>query len=133
MREHIIIFFFFQAEDGIRDRNVTGVQTCALPISRVSVSRRNHARPGESGTTCTCKATERLSTRSHAWYTVRSGVTATRWSRRNAGASARTTSSNRSGGGIGGVIAPNLTASTQPVLHQGTVHDELKASIALAA
>src|SRR5699024_11324775 len=26
-------FLFFQAEDGIRDRNVTGVQTCALPIS----------------------------------------------------------------------------------------------------
>src|SRR5207248_5052067 len=26
-------FFFFQAEDGIRDRTVTGVQTCALPIS----------------------------------------------------------------------------------------------------
>src|SRR5699024_12028487 len=26
------LFFFFQAEDGIRDRNVTGVQTCALPI-----------------------------------------------------------------------------------------------------
>ena len=26
-------FFFFQAEDGIRDRLVTGVQTCALPIS----------------------------------------------------------------------------------------------------
>src|SRR5437773_3605184 len=27
------VFFFFQAEDGIRDRDVTGVQTCALPIS----------------------------------------------------------------------------------------------------
>src|SRR5699024_457484 len=27
-------YFFFQAEDGIRDRNVTGVQTCALPIWR---------------------------------------------------------------------------------------------------
>src|SRR5690625_6183064 len=26
------IFFFFQAEDGIRDGHVTGVQTCALPI-----------------------------------------------------------------------------------------------------
>src|SRR5207248_5566379 len=26
------VFFFFQAEDGIRDRTVTGVQTCALPI-----------------------------------------------------------------------------------------------------
>src|SRR5437868_13087460 len=29
-------FFFFQAEDGIRDRNVTGVQTCALPISVIA-------------------------------------------------------------------------------------------------
>src|SRR2546430_6268239 len=28
-----IFFFFFQAEDGIRDLTVTGVQTCALPIS----------------------------------------------------------------------------------------------------
>src|SRR2546427_8302322 len=27
------LFFFFQAEDGIRDLTVTGVQTCALPIS----------------------------------------------------------------------------------------------------
>src|SRR5207249_8626334 len=27
-----VLVFFFQAEDGIRDRNVTGVQTCALPI-----------------------------------------------------------------------------------------------------
>src|SRR5215475_8303721 len=32
-------FFFFQAEDGIRDFHVTGVQTCALPIS----GRRNEA------------------------------------------------------------------------------------------
>src|SRR5207249_8205148 len=31
-RTHSADFFFFQAEDGIRDRNVTGVQTCALPI-----------------------------------------------------------------------------------------------------
>src|SRR5437868_788742 len=28
----LFLYFFFQAEDGIRDRNVTGVQTCALPI-----------------------------------------------------------------------------------------------------
>src|SRR5207248_7851545 len=28
-----MVSFFFQAEDGIRDRTVTGVQTCALPIS----------------------------------------------------------------------------------------------------
>src|SRR2546425_6161100 len=29
---YFLIFFFFQAEDGIRDKLVTGVQTCALPI-----------------------------------------------------------------------------------------------------
>src|SRR6267143_4167037 len=29
----LLFFFFFQAEDGIRDGTVTGVQTCALPIS----------------------------------------------------------------------------------------------------
>src|SRR2546427_8600556 len=28
----LVFFFFFQAEDGIRDLTVTGVQTCALPI-----------------------------------------------------------------------------------------------------
>src|SRR2546430_9005201 len=31
----VFFFFFFQAEDGIRDLTVTGVQTCALPISRI--------------------------------------------------------------------------------------------------
>src|SRR5690606_8430601 len=37
------LFFFFQAEDGIRDFHVTGVQTCALPISR---GRTRHRRAG---------------------------------------------------------------------------------------
>src|SRR5258708_31521508 len=32
-RLSLVLFFFFQAEDGIRDDLVTGVQTCALPIS----------------------------------------------------------------------------------------------------
>src|SRR6266700_7272334 len=43
-------FFFFQAEDGIRDFHVTGVQTCALPISRRRTvsgdSRSQGRRPG---------------------------------------------------------------------------------------
>src|SRR2546430_4266087 len=35
------VFFFFQAEDGIRDLTVTGVQTCALPIwASCSIARR---------------------------------------------------------------------------------------------
>src|SRR5207342_2106280 len=37
-----IFFFFFQAEDGIRDFHVTGVQTCALPIWR-SPSQEGHS------------------------------------------------------------------------------------------
>src|SRR6267143_4975397 len=35
----IFVFFFFQAEDGIRDGTVTGVQTCALPICSESATR----------------------------------------------------------------------------------------------
>src|SRR5919202_5040859 len=35
------LFFFFQAEDGIRDHCVTGVQTCALPISAGLVATRD--------------------------------------------------------------------------------------------
>src|SRR3712207_8171639 len=31
---HVLVYIFFQAEDGIRDIGVTGVQTCALPIYR---------------------------------------------------------------------------------------------------
>src|SRR5437016_11997786 len=47
------VFFFFQAEDGIRDWSVTGVQTCALPIYRLPApllaldpARRSPARAG---------------------------------------------------------------------------------------
>src|SRR5690625_2368783 len=36
---HTLLVFFFQAEDGIRDGHVTGVQTCALPISDVEWAR----------------------------------------------------------------------------------------------
>src|SRR2546429_6469793 len=64
----MFIFFFFQAEDGIRDVAVTGVQTCALPISRftnsfvvrvfgpalakATVPRRLGWRTGSSGMSC---------------------------------------------------------------------------------
>src|SRR2546426_12212545 len=44
--EPLCCFFFFQAEDGIRDYKVTGVQTCALPISRshpLHITSTDHA------------------------------------------------------------------------------------------
>src|SRR5437762_9194400 len=55
-----VIIFFFQAEDGIRDTSVTGVQTCALPIwsratgtaartaAEISARRRIHRAPGRT-------------------------------------------------------------------------------------
>src|SRR5262249_58130084 len=36
----VFVCFFFQAEDGIRDWSVTGVQTCALPISAPAADQR---------------------------------------------------------------------------------------------
>src|SRR2546422_6306351 len=41
----LMFFFFFQAEDGIRDVAVTGVQTCALPISAGGTKQQP---PGEA-------------------------------------------------------------------------------------
>src|SRR2546425_9033444 len=41
--------FFFQAEDGIRDKLVTGVQTCALPISSCAVGADGAARRDGAG------------------------------------------------------------------------------------
>ena len=50
-----IFFFFFQAEDGIRDWSVTGVQTCALPIWGVgdrAVDVAAHTGGTKRGHTC---------------------------------------------------------------------------------
>src|SRR5258707_11710445 len=41
------MFFFFQAEDGIRDIGVTGVQTCALPICEVLYKMERSGVSGE--------------------------------------------------------------------------------------
>src|SRR5258708_36294604 len=62
-------FFFFQAEDGIRDDLVTGVQTCALPIS---ATRRRPTTRAPRGVSCnrmlTCR---REATRDRARRRVR--------------------------------------------------------------
>src|SRR5205085_9214592 len=41
-------FFFFQAEDGIRDLTVTGVQTCALPICLFCLFQRRYGKDGDT-------------------------------------------------------------------------------------
>src|SRR5215203_1417760 len=45
----LFIFFFFQAEDGIRDIGVTGVQTCALPICDAALFASAHAMERDPG------------------------------------------------------------------------------------
>src|SRR5256885_11311770 len=66
------VFFFFQAEDGIRDYKVTGVQTCALPIFSPRACRTRFAirsspsRPSRNycRNVSTTRISERISTRS---------------------------------------------------------------------
>src|SRR3989440_1583572 len=50
----LCIIFFFQAEDGIRDLIVTGVQTCALPIS-CNIQKENFKRYGTTGRITSCE------------------------------------------------------------------------------
>src|SRR5437667_8986111 len=74
-----LCFFFFQAEDGIRDRDVTGVQTCALPISYRSMKRRpdNAGGLGKALMVRTVPATGRTERRLGTQYPLCSK----RWSR----------------------------------------------------
>src|SRR5687767_15483558 len=67
-------FFFFQAEDGIRDKLVTGVQTCALPIFHSTSASGYCARTAAQSSSCgnsssavtrrTCSSPVRLPSRS---------------------------------------------------------------------
>src|SRR2546426_12691302 len=62
----VLVFFFFQAEDGIRDYKVTGVQTCALPISwNAEAGRINGTEDGRL-TACHCVGHVRLPSSSGA-------------------------------------------------------------------
>src|SRR5438552_17256153 len=72
-------FFFFQAEDGIRDDLVTGVQTCALPISTGST-------PPSQRRTSTTSARPTVETILRA---SRSGVTGSRSEERRVGKECR--------------------------------------------
>src|SRR2546422_6489680 len=65
----VVFFFFFQAEDGIRDVAVTGVQTCALPISAWAArsapwrqsSDASAKRRARGSAACSCRSEEHTS------------------------------------------------------------------------
>src|SRR5256885_16949573 len=69
----LMTIFFFQAEDGIRDYKVTGVQTCALPISEQG--RRNEITAATSSTVSRYNRRDR-------WKLARSGSATPRAVRR---------------------------------------------------
>src|SRR3989441_7186695 len=62
--------FFFQAEDGIRDKLVTGVQTCALPISR-RCSRRQTRGVRQAAEWRDADAGTRAETARRSWWRCR--------------------------------------------------------------
>src|SRR2546422_942634 len=63
----ILLFFFFQAEDGIRDVAVTGVQTCALPISLAVWSSRRGATASGSRRGAASSSSSSCPSRSPPW------------------------------------------------------------------
>src|SRR3712207_1280015 len=66
---YCVLFFFFQAEDGIRDIGVTGVQTCALPIC-AAARATGRSSPSTSGIgSATTPSGSARSSRSTAWGT----------------------------------------------------------------
>src|SRR5205823_9110232 len=72
-RDNLLLIFFFQAEDGIRDKLVTGVQTCALPIYRLLLGHRSSWSRGQ--TLCPCRRLSHSRTRwkgrcSSSWATI---------------------------------------------------------------
>src|SRR2546430_16527370 len=83
--------FFFQAEDGIRDLTVTGVQTCALPISpgskteplQTPLTRNDPMRAWASGhsTTAVARPPTRLRCSPSKFHRSKAGPAATRASR----------------------------------------------------
>src|SRR2546426_6919022 len=64
------LFFFFQAEDGIRDYKVTGVQTCALPISPSNGAEPGTLQPEKPARCRPGGATDRKSTRLNSSHLV---------------------------------------------------------------
>src|SRR5438270_1869016 len=54
-----IFIFFFQAEDGIRDLTVTGVQTCALPIFAWGIHERDRTSGNGNAAVCLLRKTDR--------------------------------------------------------------------------
>src|SRR5208283_4921088 len=62
-------FFFFQAEDGIRDRDVTGVQTCALPISMPNRKKAEENAPSRKYfMAASCESSRRRRASPHSRY-----------------------------------------------------------------
>src|SRR5256886_2040376 len=123
---HLHLFFFFQAEDGIRDLTVTGVQTCALPISE---------RPaGAARSRCGVQSSEARrpsrGARSRRVYGTRAapGGRVPRARPARGAPSRRSRGAGRGGGRGDGVTAPLVTSALPlPLVRRGKVREVYEA------
>src|ERR671910_1772224 len=104
-RSPFLFCFFFQAEDGIRDYKVTGVQTCALPISR---SRRRR-------TSCGRKLSSRRSAGSSPRRSRSTATGAPAFGRRSTSSTSWSGRSRRTTTGLAGVPVRATAASLRRV------------------
>src|SRR5947209_18815633 len=95
----MLVSFFFQAEDGIRDIGVTGVQTCALPISTVASSPYSATYSWSAGASAsgpqTVTAEKGAGLQSSSAFTVTPDTSAPRSEERRVGEECRSRGSRR--------------------------------------
>src|SRR2546426_1938116 len=107
-----LVFFFFQAEDGIRDYKVTGVQTCALPISPDPRGRaRHHRSPDRENRRSVPRGDRRVGAQSGGRLPRDGGPTAPH---QGAAAAAAACGGRRVGGPASGAGAPVARVSADP-------------------
>src|SRR5215813_15385267 len=105
----LVFFFFFQAEDGIRDADVTGVQTCALPISLSAVVARQRGRGRLRSATVALGAASLVAAGAIA-YTLPSGVAHTTAATAGAATAAGGSTAHATSGGSG--VATTTSSGT---------------------
>src|SRR2546426_867426 len=113
-----MFFFFFQAEDGIRDYKVTGVQTCALPISHLNerpVLRAADAEVGQFEAQRVQAGPKRLD-EAVGEHKKKRGPTSARFTGRNLAARRRLSSERESRVGDHPAVAPTRSAVREEVL-----------------
>src|SRR5438034_2994680 len=124
-----VFFFFFQAEDGIRDHCVTGVQTCALPILSPPSIEIEVGQSAQLAATPRDRNGHPLSGRPVAWATSDAAVATVDGAGRVTGVTAGSATITATSEGVGGTAAVTVTAPPPP---SGSCLDQTGPSLTLS-